>query len=176
MTALILTGIVIFLIYNIISLTNFGVPESLSNTYYLFNEKQSGLGNIFTFMMVILASSLLPSWLEITDTIEGWRSNFVFLAFLSASGILFVGSAPQFKDSKLERKVHESGAIIAAVSALAWDFIVCTELSLMIVPTVAISFGILSWITRTYKSSIIYWLEMVAFLSTFLVLFLFNVL
>lgn len=153
-------AIFMFLIYNIVALVLFGVPKSLSMTYYLFKDRVESMKWLFPSMMTLLTFFLMPCWLEISE-----GSDFQFTAFLSAAGILFVGGAPAFKSSSLENAVHQFSAYFAAAAAIAWICLVTPYWYIVL-----IVFGIiaaLAIVTKTVKSSYIYWLEMVAFISTF---------
>lgn len=150
----------IYLIYNGAALRLFGVPESLSNTFYLYNDKKKHLGILFPIMMVSMAGLLLPAWLEISAI-----SSLQFTAFLAAAGIIFTGSAPAFKSNDLEKRVHTVSALVAAVFALLWVIFV-SKLWFIILIWLAVV-ALIAFITKTIKSSYIYWLETVAFMSTF---------
>lgn len=153
-------AIFMFLIYNIVALVLFGVPKSLSMTYYLFKDRVESMKWLFPAMMTLLTFFLMPCWLEISE-----GSDFQFTAFLSAAGILFVGGAPAFKSSSLENAVHQFSAYFAAAAAIAWICLVTPYW--YIVPIVFGIIAALAIVTKTVKSSYIYWLEMVAFISTF---------
>jgi hypothetical protein len=169
MTILILTliGIFFFTVYNIVILYKFGVPVSLSDSFYLLNGIKKGLGFLFTAMMVSMAFCLMPGWLEITETITSWSSNFTALPFLAAAGIAFVGAAPAFRKNEVEKLVHGISAYLAAAFAILWICIVCYEVALIVLPISVFVIVVLGLSTKTLKSSKIYWLEMLAFLATF---------
>ena len=148
-----------YVAYNAISLALFGVPESLSNTYYLWKER-NGRGYVFCLMMYIVVALMMPAWISLSE-----GSNFQFLAFLAPASIAFVGTAPRFKDFDLENKVHTYSAIIAAVCSLSWVMLV-TPYWLVIL----IWFGYIalaSIFTSSYKTCLVYWLEQIAFGATF---------
>jgi hypothetical protein len=166
-TILTLLGMIVFTIYNACILGKFGVPNSLSNSFYLMNEVKKGLGYLFTIMMYIMAICLMPGWIEITETISEWSGNLTALPFLAASAIAFVGTAPGFKDSDHENKVHMISAYAAAAFSLLWCCVVCYSIAWITVPAAAIAVLISALATRTLKSCKIYWLEMIAFLATF---------
>ena len=150
----------IYLIYNGITLKLFGVPKSLSMTFYLLQDKKNWTRIFFPIMMVGMAFLLLPAWLEISV-----GSPFQFLAFLTVTGIIFVGAVPTFKSSDLENTVHMTSAIVAAIFAILWVILV-SKLWWTIVLWIA-TLGLTMWLTKTIKSSYIYWLETIAFMSTF---------
>lgn len=150
----------IYLIYNGIALKLFGVPQSLSMTYYLFQERKNWTKVFFPIMMIGIAFLLLPAWLEISV-----GSYFQFLSFLAAAGIMFTGAAPAFLRSSTEQTIHTVGAICAAVFALLWVIIVSKLLWVILIWLVTLVLIML--VTKTIKSSYIYWLETIAFMSTF---------
>jgi hypothetical protein len=122
---LVLISLGIFLTYNIGALCTFGVPSSLSNTFYLYNGKRKNLGMMFPAMMWSMGFTLLPAWLELGEVISPWSTNLNFLAFFACAAICFVGAAPAFRANKLESTVHTTAAITAAAASLAWCLIVC---------------------------------------------------
>jgi hypothetical protein len=154
-------AIFMFLIYNAVALLLFGVPKSLSMTYYLFKDRVETLRFLFPAMMTMLTVFLMPCWLEISE-----GSPFQFTAFLSAAGVLFVGAAPAFKSSSLENAVHQWSAYICAAAAIAWICLVTPYWWIILIVLGIIA--LLAIVTKTVKSSYIYWLEMVAFISTFI--------
>ena len=154
-------AIFMFIIYNAVALLLFGVPKSLSMTYYLFKDRVETLKWLFPSMMTLLTIFLMPCWLEISE-----GSPFQFTAFLSAAGVLFVGAAPAFKSSSLENMVHQVSAYICAAAAIAWICLVTPYWWIILIVLAVIA--LLAYITKTIKSSYIYWLEMVAFISTFI--------
>ena len=157
---LILIAIFIYSLYNCIVLNQFGIPKSLSMTFYLFKEKKDWLKIWFPIMMVSMAFLLMPAWLEISE-----GSTFQFLAFLAPAAIIFTGMAPAFKSSSLENVVHMTSAIFAAIASLLWTALVAHLWPVIVVWFIIIA--IVMFVTKTVKTSYIYWLETVAFLSTF---------
>lgn len=158
-TISIIIATVIFVAYNAVAIAIFGIPESLSNTYYLYKEK-SGKGWLFCLMMYLIVAFMMPAWITLSE-----GSDFQFLAFLAPASIMFVGTAPRFKDSQLESRVHTVSAIIAAACSLLWVALVTPYWWVML-----IWFGFIalaSIFTSSYKTCLVYWLEQVAFGSTF---------
>ena len=151
---------IIYLVYNGIAIKLFGIPRSLSDTYYLYKEKKNWMRMFFPIMMISIVALLMPSWLEISE-----GSTYQFLAFLAALGIAFVGAAPEFKNGGMDYKVHSISAYCAATFAILWVILVS---KLWITPIIwFVSITLLAISTKTVKTSTIYWLETVAFMSTF---------
>lgn len=158
-TISIIVATCIYVVYNAIAIAIFGVPESLSNTYYLYKEK-CNKGWLFCLMMYLVVALMMPAWITLSE-----GSNFQFLAFLAPASIMFVGTAPRFKDFELENKVHMTSAYIAAACSLLWVAIVTPYWWIIIVWLGFIALA--SFITSTYKTCLVYWLEMIAFGATF---------
>ena len=112
-------AIFLYLIYNIVVLMIFGVPKSLSMTYYLFKERKHILKTLFPATMILLVTFLAPCWLTMSE-----GATFQFTAFLSIAGLLFVGFSPAFKSSTLESNVHNYSAYLCAAAAIAWIILV----------------------------------------------------
>lgn len=154
-------AILLFAIYNAVAILLFGVPKSLSMTYYLFKDRQDVLKVLFPTMITLLVMCLMPCWIEISE-----GSNFQFLSFLSAASLMFVGAAPAFKSSSLENAVHQVAAYLCASFAILWICLVTPYWYIVLIVLAIVA--ALAIVTKTVKSSYIYWLEMVAFGSTFI--------
>lgn len=157
---------IIYLIYNGIAIYSFGIPYSLSNTYYLFQNKKKWMRILFPTMMVLVVVLLLPAWLEISS-----GNNLQFLAFFAVAGLLFTGVAPAFMSSNLENKVHTYSAIAATVFSLLWVIFAAKAWWLILV-WLAIS-ALIAILTKSIKSAPVYWLENVAFMSTFMAILMY---
>lgn len=81
------------------------IPLSLSATAKLYNKP------IFTIVMVVLSIGLLPCWLILIP-------KYQFLAFISCTGLLFVGATPNYNKGILERIIHFSGAYIGSIASI----------------------------------------------------------
>lgn len=138
------------------------VPKSLSNTYYMFQEKKDGLKWLFPALIAVMVFTLMPAWLELSD-----GSNWQFLSFLCPASLLFVGAAPAFKSSNLESTVHTVAALLSAFFGLAWVLVFCT-FGLWFVLVSFMCIYLLSIFTNSYQTSYTFWLEMVAFLAVYM--------
>lgn len=166
-TISIIIATTIFVAYNAVAIAFFGIPESLSNTYYLYKEK-CNKGWLFCLMMFAVVALMMPAWISLSE-----GSNFQFLAFLAPASIMFVGTAPRFKDSQLESRVHTVSAIIAAVCSLLWVMLVTPYWWVMLI---WLGFIVLASIfTSSYKTCLVYWLEQVAFGSTFTAAIMYSI-
>lgn len=156
----VLIAFVVYWAYNAGVLSIFGAPFSLSQTFYLLKERAKWQRILFPIMMFLMAGFLMPAWLDISE-----GHNLQFMAFFAAAGLMFTGAAPAFNRSDLENKVHTISAIFAAVFALLWIIFVANLWYFIIVWAIVIG-AIAIW-SKTVKTSYIYWLETVAFMSTF---------
>ena len=166
-TISIIVATCIYVAYNAISLVLFGIPESLSNTYYLWKER-SNKGWLFPLMMYAVVALMMPAWITLSE-----GSDFQFLAFLAPSAIAFVGTAPAFKSDDLESVVHSTAAIVAAICSLAWVAVITPYWWMILVWFGFIALA--SILTSSYKSCLVYWLEQVAFGATFTSAILYSI-
>lgn len=162
----VLIALFIYVLYNTIAIKLFWIPPSLSDTYYLYKKKNPWMRIFFPIMMVALVILLMPAWLEISV-----GSSLQFLAFLAAGSILFVGAAPAFKQGGIEFRVHSTSAYCAAAFALLWVFFVSKLWWTVLIWFVLVLISAI--LTKTIKTSMVYWLETIAFMSTFTALILF---
>jgi hypothetical protein len=166
-TISIIVATCIYVAYNAISLAFFGIPESLSNTYYLWKER-SNKGWLFPLMMYAVVALMMPAWITMSE-----GSDFQFLAFLAPSAIAFVGTAPAFKSDNLENKVHSISAVIAAACSLAWVALVTSHWCVILIWFYIVAS--LALFTSSYKTYLVYWLETIAFGATFTSAFLYGI-
>ena len=93
-------------------ISKFGIPPSISETYYLLGGGVKGIW--FQVAMLLIAFSVAPV------LIHSSSQNTQFLAFLSCAALAFVGVAPMFK-MKLEGKVHYTAAYICCGGLVFWQ-------------------------------------------------------
>lgn len=154
-------AIFMYVIYLAITLMLFGVPKSLSATYYLFKERVDNLKYLFPAMIVMMVVFMTPCWLELSK-----YSAFQFTAFLSIGGLLFVGATPAFRDSEMDSKIHDVAAYLCAILAVLWIVLVTPYWYILLI--VCIVVGALAYVTKTWKTSYIFWLENAVLFSTFI--------
>lgn len=88
----------------------FGIPQSISDTYYLLGKK----GWLFQLALASTAFCVVPSLIDASTEYTK------FLAFLACAGLAFVSAAPLFK-MELEGKVHFTCAYICCGSLVLWQ-------------------------------------------------------
>lgn len=154
-------AIFLYLIYTGVVLLIFGAPRSLSATYYLFKERLNSLKILFPSTMLLMAIFLIPCWLEISE-----GSDFQFTVFLCIAGMIFVGMTPAFKESESTELVHDISAYTSAVFSLLWIFLVTPYWYVPIIMLVI--FATIAYVTKTWKTAYIFWLENIVITSTFI--------
>ena len=158
-TISIIIATIVYVAYNAISLANFGIPQSLSMTYYLWKQK-ANISYLFCMMMYAVVALMMPAWISMSE-----GSDFQFLAFLAPASIAFVGTAPAFLGSDLENRVHSVSAVVAAVCSLAWVILVTPYWWIILVWLGLVAIAAI--VTSSYKTALVYWLETIAFGATF---------
>lgn len=159
MLYLVLISLGIYIIYNIASICKYqDLPECLSATHYIWHPNW-----IFPIVMIAISGLLLPVWLEL---LEG--SNFQFLAFITCASIIFIGFTPDYKNDKLECKIHSICTYIACLTSIAAISIVMGYLDILL------TYIIVTFITslvidgfKTLKEIWLYLIELVLFLTVY---------
>lgn len=151
-------SLVIFLAYLVGMYVHFGIPASLSDTYYKLENRRKGAGWFFTAMCWGVALPLLPYLLDVTP------AGYQFTAFLACAGLMFVGAAPQFKLS-LTGPVHYVSAAVCCSSAILWYILS----GYWFIPFNA--FLIYGWVALRYGKPM-FWIEMAAFTSMYVCVFI----
>lgn len=175
MMTMIIISLIIFLAYVAGTCLYFGVPASISDTYYKLERRRKGLGWLFTAMCWGVGGLLLPALLEITP------ESYQFTAFLACAGLLFVGAAPQFKLS-LTGAVHYGSAAVCVLASQAW--IACTSAWWVLLPVwigfmAYILYGMIRYSDffrgRVYfiESKPMFWAEIAALGATYLAIFIY---
>lgn len=156
---LLLISLVCFILYNVFVLMDFGLPESISATSYLFKEKYNKHW-LFSILCGIIVVGLFPLW--VTLSVESYQ----FLVFLTCAGILFAGCTPLFRED-LQKYVHYTSGIIAFISVVIW-LIVCGHV-LSIINIMLLCLALLSLFGFKYY---VYFGEVVAYLMLIVILLL----
>lgn len=108
----------IYLMYNIVTLSKFRIPVSLSDTHYLLIEENKKNQVIFTIILWAISLPLLIYGLDITP------KSCSSIIFVTAVALMFVGASPFFKKNKTENLVHTISAIICSIGSVLWGFFV----------------------------------------------------
>lgn len=154
MITLILISLAAFIAYTALVIKAYGIPVSVSDTFYLLPPKRRWL---FTAFCLTVGAPLLPAWIVLAG------ENLQFLPFLSCAGLLFVGAAAQFK-AELVGNVHYVAAGICLVASLLW-IILDTPLWWLAALIYATA-GVMAWRERR---NWLFWVEIAAFVSVYAV-------
>lgn len=163
---LVYVAVAIFIAYNAVAIKLFGIPSSLSITFYHFESIRKGLGWIFTVMMWVVTLLMFIPWIEVTEVISSWSHYLTFLPAITCIALLFSSMAGNARESEVVEKVHLIGAKLAAATAVIWICVVCWKIA-YILPAWILVIGGVAHLTKTAKSARDYWWEMVAFGATF---------
>ena len=136
-------------------LGRFGIPKSISATYYLLGRN----GWLFQFALALTAFTALPVLIDASS------EDTEFLAFFACGGLLFVSAAPLFK-LKFEGAVHYGSAFVCCISLVLWQVFNTS----WIVPLVSFSLVLIPMlIGKKYT----WWLEIATIVSTYASLIIF---
>ena len=127
LTILCLLGMLSITVYLLGSISTFGIPPSISDTFYLWDSKKRGLGYLFTAALFSVTFFVTPYWLEVTP--DGFR----FLAFLGGGALAFVGVASHFLEPD-EKPIHYGAAFLWAGASIAW--MIVTGVWYLLIPPV----------------------------------------
>ena len=141
--------------YLVFVLFKFGIPRSISDTYYLLGR----YGWLFQLALAATALTAVPMLIDRSS--EGTQ----FLAFLACSGLLFVSAAPLFK-LELEGKVHYTSAVVCCAGLVLWQGFNTS----WVVPLIC--FGLVL-IPMLMDRKFTWWLEIATIVSTYVSLIFF---
>lgn len=169
---LVIISLCVFLVYLTGMYVYFGIPASISDTYYKLEKRKKGAGWLFTAMCWAVAGTLLPAWLDMTP------DTYQFTAFLACAGLLFVGAAPQFK-LKLTGGVHYGSAAICVIFSQIWVGLTCWWLLPMVWGVFLIGMALHTLkekegnlITRFLSARPMFWVEIVSFMAVYSCVFI----
>ena len=132
----------------------FGIPRSLSDTFYLLGKR----GWLFQCVLGMFGGLLTP------PTIQASAIHRTYQAFFACAGLLFVAAAPCFKID-IEGKVHYTSAVVCCVAAFAWQMVeMCWVLPVC-------SLGLALGASVVTKGKLFWWLEMGVMVSSVLSIF-----
>lgn len=160
MNILLTTSIILFIVYLITLFKIDRSPESISDSFYIFNKHKKGLGHLFTLWCFTIMFLVAPQMFEASD--GRW---FQFLGLFTTAGLGFVGAAPYFKDH--EKTIHTVAAILCASGCFLWVAL----MGYILIPLIYVSIVVL-WVSfKFFKGNIpddiILWLEIAMFFSMF---------
>lgn len=157
-----ITSLVILMSYTVAVCIKFGIPTTLSESYYFIYKKY-----LFTLVMWLSGFLLLPPIMEMTG------GDTQIIPFLSIIGIMTVGAAPRYKEQ--ERTLHIMGATMAGFFSQLWIILYAYPWTLLTWAILIIwAIGILiesklmEWSEELDKRKWFFWAEMLAFINLYL--------
>lgn len=107
MVGLSIIAALLFVVMLFVVIEEYGVPEMVSNIYYLLGKK----GWVFQVVMMAVGMLMMMCLLDCGKGVQ-------CLAFLACGGLMFVGAAPRFMSE--DRSVHKIAAVISAMAGVGW--------------------------------------------------------
>jgi hypothetical protein len=157
----IIISLLILLTYTTLVCTKYGIPTSLSDSYYYIGWKP-----IFTLTMWVCGILVLPKCMDMAATTQ-------IVPFLAISGIFLVGAAPRVRE--YERKIHIVGATTSGIFSQLWVILYGTPISLLswIIPGEIVLWCIFNrgnkkLIETIDSKNIVFWCEVSCFTSLFI--------
>ena len=157
-----ITSLVILMSYTVAVCIKFGIPTTLSESYYFIYKKY-----LFTLVMWLSGFLLLPPIMEMTG------GDTQIIPFLSIVGIMIVGAAPKYKEQ--ERTLHIIGATMAGFFSQLWIILYAYPWTLLTWAILIIwAIGILiesklvKWSEELDKRKWFFWAEILAFINLYL--------
>lgn len=158
MIGLLYSSLAVFIIYVGSICLMYGIPPSISESFYLLRGGYKGLkkdmSSAFTIFCFFICFGIVPSWIQVTP------DNYQVIPFASAAALGFVGAAPLFKT--IQRKIHFVSAILCMILAILWIFLIT---DFWYVPMIYLL--LLSPKIAFDRNRFMFWLEIWAFLSLF---------
>ncbi|MCQ2137897.1 MAG: hypothetical protein MJY60_04245 [Bacteroidales bacterium] len=145
---------ILLAVYVAYIIRNYGIPTSLSRTFYLLGER----GWLFSVVMSVMGFATMIPMMSVTP------DNFKCVPFICGCSLCFVGVASEYAQ-RVASGVHLTAAVIGMLCSLAWVIIMGCWWVLPITLAVA---AIPAISTRTIKSCWVWWLEVAVLLSVFL--------
>jgi hypothetical protein len=151
MTALLYISISVFCLYLTGIILYRGIPDSISESYYVLGENKL-ISSLFTWFCWLTAITLLPYWLD---------NGGGFLSFVACGALVFVGTAPMFKSH--QKTIHFGSAMVCFLSAYIW--LLLNNLTLAVISVAVL-------VAFSFVKKRMFWWEVTAFASIYLTLIL----
>jgi hypothetical protein len=164
MTALFFISLITFALGLAAITLKYGIPESISESYYLLPPKIRL--PVFYGWTILVAMPLVIFWLNISgETAQA-------LIFFGCTFLIFVGCSAPFKDKGMTHNVHVISASLCALLTQIWIFIYTPFWFFTLALTaIFFSFGLKTkgalGSGKTSINSLTFFLELAAFLSVY---------
>ena len=140
-----------------ISIYRWGIPHSYSMLAYKWSK------TTWTTVTILIAFLITPILIEL-----GALSAYQFLGFLTPVWLMLVATTPNFLTDKTQNTLHNTFTGLCVVSNLLWLTLVTHYIWVSIL--VVLLIAILALLTKSIKTSYIFWLEMIMFLTIFIII------
>lgn len=132
---------------------NYGIPDSLSESWY---KLPKNLKWLFPVILGFVSIFLLVTVLSINGTF--YSALFISIAVI---GLIFVAVFSHYKDS-FQKLLHFFGAYLATLSIVIWEFVIFKWFAIILIVFSGIIICITYNITKNPKGrkNTIFWLEM----------------
>jgi hypothetical protein len=158
MMPVLILSLAVLIGYIALIIVYFGVPASISESYYKLNSRWK-CGYAFTVWCTVIAVSVMAMMFDCSD--GKW---FQVLGLFAGGGLAFVGAAPLFKSH--ERMIHYVSAGTCAVASVAW-------MALMGYWYIPLCYLLVGYGVSRMNGNLVFWLETALFTSMYLVLMMF---
>ena len=166
-------AIMLFILYNIIAILSFGIPESLTKTFYKYKERHDGLKFMYYTFIILMCILLTPCWLKLSNSIilqDFAVVNILTLLFAGASPIVFKCDIDDIDSKPIANLCIKLAAYCYSMFFILW-IVLATPFWWIILITL-ILVGSIAIITKTLYTCYTFWIEITAFISTFIAILL----
>lgn len=161
-------SMIILVGFNVISIKKFGLLDCYSAYGAKWGdwEKEhsftNGL-NLWSLITFLSAALLIPPML-LSSVGNPWQ----FLCFFAPVYLFLVAFTPYYSRSKVDNLIHQIGSWTCVVFILIWLIFIVHRWFILVpvtISTMVVGFG-----TNTFKESLIYYLEVIMYISVYLTL------
>jgi len=172
MIALFFISLAVFILGISAIVWNYGVPASISESYYLLPTSVRVF--VFYIWTIIVALPLIIFWIELSE------GKSQFLIFFGGAFLVGVGAAAPFKDNEMIEKVHVICALCCSGFTQLWILIYTSYWILSIAMFILFytigkkTIGRIGYENKSYQTvsySVTFFLELAAFLSTYIAVY-----
>jgi hypothetical protein len=160
----------LFILYNVIAILLFGIPESLTKTFYKYKAHHDSFKFMYYVFVALMCILLTPCWLKLSKTNFAQDTaviNILALIFMGASPIILKG---EDTDRPLTDLFEKLISYCCSMFFIIW--IVAATPYWWIILLTAIIVTLISIITKSWNKCYTYWIEIIAFASTFIAILL----
>ena len=118
--------------------------------------------NLWSVVTLVSAFLLCPVLLELAA-----GSVLQFLGFLVPVYLIIVSLTPNWDTDRKEFAIHSIAAFFCMVGSIVWAIVIMHAIK--VVAIIGIFYMTIALLTGTYKTSVVFWIEMWLFVSTYLI-------